>query len=166
MGSLLSGSSSVARAMNFASVAASGASSSTISTATAQMSQSQVNGNGGGIVGSLGSIVSMGGKGLQESSPESDIPKVSALCCVQWTFFAIYVTAFFCSGRCVKGSRVPWDEHGLPRPENEHSPTRPICLRPRDLLPIIWKWWNDGSRVEPPEFQQPTLWTTWEHECQ
>ena len=81
MNPLLSGS-SVARAMNFASVAASGISSSTLSTATAQMTQASglQNGNGG-LVGSLGPglIGSLSSKGIAEALLDSEMPKVSKL---------------------------------------------------------------------------------------
>jgi len=70
--------SSAARAMNFASVAASGIPPSNLSTATAQLTHTGGVQNGG-LVGSLGtglSSSSLGGKGLCESSLEAELPKV------------------------------------------------------------------------------------------
>ena len=73
--------SNVARAMNFASVAASGISSSSLSTTSAQITQAGGLQNGGvgvNVVGSLvpGLLTSTGGKAVVDSMVDSDVPKV------------------------------------------------------------------------------------------
>lgn len=67
--------SSVARAMNFASVAASGIPSTSLITATAQMTHAGGLQNGG-LVGSLGPGLSTGISMGGNSSLEADLPKV------------------------------------------------------------------------------------------